>query len=446
MAAVIDMKVYRGLIYIPVDYETGEDNPSPDRTIWVELNNDALMDRTRQLDILFPNPTEFYNFRYMLKQMATRVTHAEEFVVIKYKDGLYRMTDLGLIHHNTGDFSPNYIPYTIIDKGTNDYKYVEELKKTLGSWLNSEAQATSLLHHLATSLQPGWAAVKYLIFIGEGRNGKGTLLKMLVKLLGKSNVSGVQRQAMAAQRPILSTLNNKLANIVFDGPQEYIKESGPEKTLTAGEELVIELKYENEPFTVQTFALFIEALNKEPKARDKSSALQKRIVRFLFPNEYVDDLNFLSYMQSEMMLNALLTLLWEHWVSEDELSAKLSQSQESRDLQVEHIVDTSPVLAFLEDITRKDRKIIEGLRSGEYRADLIADALQPWLHAQGYGDRAVTDIWDMLAEHFVIKRVTRREKGAPATRRLIIGIKPSTAHALKMFEQVKDEDSDVLEG
>jgi hypothetical protein len=127
MAAVIDMRVYRGLIYIPVDYETGEDNPSPERTIWVELNNDALMDRTRQLDILFPNPTEFYNFKYMLKQMATRVDTAEEYVVIKYKGELYRMTDLGLIHHNTGDFTPNYIAHTIIEKEDKDYKYVEEL-------------------------------------------------------------------------------------------------------------------------------------------------------------------------------------------------------------------------------------------------------------------------------------------------------------------------------
>jgi len=422
-------------MYIPVDYETREDNPAPDRTVWIELNNKELRKRTRTLDILFPTPSDFFSFRYMLQQMTTEEDNTVNYVVVKTALGLTRMTDLGLIPHNTGDFAPNFIPHTIIDKESSDYKYVEELFKIISGWLNSEDQAHSLLYHLATALQPGWAAVRYLLLLGGGRNGKGTLLKMLVKLLGKSNISGVQRQAMAAQRPILNTLNNKLANIVFDGPQKYISESGPEKTLTAGEPLVIELKYENEPFEVQTNALFIEALNKEPKARDKSPALQDRIVRFQFPNKYANDLNFLNYMQSEKMLDALLTLLWEHWVDESELSSKLNPSQESVGLQIEHMVDTSPMLSFLEDISRKDTKILSELMSGEYKADILADALQPWLHNQGYGERTLSDIWDMMGEYFIIERKTRREAGRPATRRIITEVRPATLNALSLFKQ-----------
>jgi phage/plasmid-associated DNA primase len=447
MAAVVDMRLYNGLIYVPVDYETGEDNPAPDRTIWTELNNEALYKRTKMLDILFSAPVEFANFKYMLRQQATPVYDAVPNVLVKDSFGqLGRLTDMGFTPHTVGDFVANYIPYTIIPKESSDYKYVEELFKILVEWLDGETQARSLLYHLATALQPGWSAVKYIILLGEGRNGKGTLLKMLKKLLGKSNISGVQRQAMAAQRPILNTLNNKLANIVFDGPQAYIPESGPEKTIVAGEPLIIELKFENEPFEVQTNALFIEALNKEPKARDKSAALQKRLVRFNFPNEYPDDLNFLAYMQSEKMMDALLTLLWEHWVPEDELSSRLAPSEESKNLQVSHIVDTSPVLAFLEDIIRKDGSILKELGTGEYRADKLADILQPWLHNQGYGERTANDVWDMLGEHFVIKRVTRREGGKPATRRLITEIKPTTLHALGMFQKSDEEDQQVAEG
>src|SRR6478736_5966459 len=441
MAAVVDMRLYNGLIYVPVDYETGEDNPAPDRTVWTELNNEALYARTRQLDILFSAPVEFANFKYMLRQQALPVLDAVPNVLVKDSFGnLIRLTDMGAVPHTQGDFIANYIPHRVIPKESNDYKYVEELFKILAGWLNSEEQAHSLLCHLATALQPGWSAVKYIILLGDGRNGKGTLLKMIRKLLGKSNISGVQRQAIAAQRPIMQTLNNKLANIVMDGPQQYIPESGPEKTVVAGEPLIIELKFENEPFEVLTNALFIEALNKEPKSRDKSTAIQKRLVRFEFPNEYPDDLNFLAYMQSDNMIDALLTLLWEHWVTEDELSAKLTPSEASRNLQVNHLVDTSPVMAFLEDIIRKTPKLLDDLRTGEYRADTLADALQPWMQNQGYGERTTSDIWNLLDEHFIMKKITRREQGRTANRRIITGIKPATQTAFALLQPLLDEE------
>ena len=439
-------KLHNGVMYVARDYETGDDSPAPDRTIWSALDTEALMDLARGMDMLFSTPQEFASYRYMLMQQADRVNNAEHSVLVKYDGGLAKLTDMGIQPHTVGTFVPNYIPYTIIAKESPDYKYVEELLKVMTDWLGSELQARSLLHHLSTALQPGWSAVKYLLLLGEGRNGKGTLLKMLRKLFGKPNISGVQRQQMAAQRPILRDLNGKLINIVMDGPMQYIPESGPEKTIVAGETLTIELKYENEPFDVQTNALFVEALNKEPKARDKSTALQARLVRFEFPNKYEDDLNFLAWMQSDKMISALLTLLWEHWVGEDELASKLKQTEESRNLQVTHIMGTSPVLAFLEELARKDMKIIEQLRSGEYRADNLVDALQPWMHNQGYGDRTITDIKELLGEHFLITKTVKREAGKPVTRHLITGLKAPTVRALEMIESSDDPDREVLEG
>ena len=61
-------------------------------------------------------------------------------------------------------------------------------------WLDSEEEAHSLLHHLATALAPGWSAVKYVLLLGEGRNGKSLLMKMLHQMIGWDNVSSVTRQ------------------------------------------------------------------------------------------------------------------------------------------------------------------------------------------------------------------------------------------------------------
>jgi len=438
---------YKGHVYEARDYETGEASPSPERAIWLVLPSDTIMDIAQTLDILFANPGEFESFKYMIRQGSKRVKIASPHVMIRHEDGLAYLTDHGLEEVTADDtFDPNFINHRIIDKDDPDHIYVIELFQTITDWVGSERQAHSLLYHLATALQPGWSAAKYIILLGKGRNGKGTLLKMIRALLGASNVSGVLRQDIAARKSIIHALNGKLANIVFDGPKKYIAESGPEKTLTVGEPLDIEMKYENDPLTVETNALFMEALNKEPKAGDKSEALQARLVRFNFPNKYVKDLNFERYMLGDRMLDALLTLLWEHWVSEDELDTKLKITEESHDLQILSELVGSPILTFVEDISRKDPTLIEQLQSGSYPADALVDALQPWMQSQGYESRSASAIWELMTDHFTIERVVKREGGRPVTKRIIAAVHSDTLRALQTMGGTTDDDEAVVRG
>src|SRR5690606_12859 len=143
-----------------------------------------------------------------------------------------------------GDFCPNYVrPMLNENQANKDFVW-----QTIVTWLGGDEEAAhSLLHHLATSLAPGWSAVRYVILLGEGRNGKGLLLQMLTRLFGAENLSSVSRQEMAARRATIAALNGKLLNVIFDGEMAYIKDSAAEKTLIAGEPLDIELKYENLP-------------------------------------------------------------------------------------------------------------------------------------------------------------------------------------------------------
>jgi len=445
MRATMDLVSYRGIIYEARDYLTNEALPNPERAIWVPLLDDEIIDLTVGMGLLFSSPGEFANFKFMLRQVTTRAKTAEPYVIIRYGDGLAYMTDYGLQQVEKPGFTPNFINHQVISEDDPDYPLVKDLFETIAKWVGGEAQAHSLLYHLATALQPSWAPVKYILLLGSGRNGKGLLLAMFRKLLGERNVSGVQRQAIAAQRPILASLNGKLANIVFDGPMAYIGDSGPEKTLTAGEPLDIELKYENTPFTVQTTALFIEALNKEPKSRDKSAALQARIVRYYFPNRYAKDLNFEHTMTAPRMLDALLTLLWEHWVTETEIDSKLAVTDESFDLQTEHDMDRSPILAYIEETSRNNMNLLADLQSGGYRADALVDALHPWMSTQGYGERTATAIWEQLSEHFKIERKTFREPGrGPVTRRIITEVYPNTLRALKAMEGANNAEDEAV--
>ena len=435
---------YQDNLYVAKNFEDGGPLPPPDKTVWMQLEKDELMEWAQSMDLLFYNPQEYYNWTFMIRQMAERRRQAEPYVVIRHGDGLAYMTDAGLVAIETPSFAPNYINHRIIEEGSDEYKNVRTLFATITEWLGDEDQAHSLLYHLATALQPGWTPVKYLLLLGSGRNGKGTLLAMLAKLLGERNLSGVLRQDIAARKATVASVAGKLANIVFDGPASYVAESGPEKTLTAGEPLHIELKYDNEPRRVQSNCLWVEALQKEPKNRDKSVALQSRLVRFYFPNYYELDLQFGALMTSDTMIDAFLTLLWEHWVKEDEVAEKLRPTNSSVDLQTASELTGSPILAFIEWQVRRNEEFLTELRSGKFNADAFVDSLQPWLGDQGYGDRSSASIWEQMGDHFVIERGVSRVNGRPKTVKQIKSILPRTERALQMMEGGTSDDEAVV--
>ena len=264
---------------MPADYETGDTSVTPpaERTMWIPLNREAIRRLgSEQYDILFSSDGELASFDFMVSQNSRPVDGPISTLLVRTGDGLRELRGDGQLHEPTGWFVPN----TLAPMLNEDQVEKDRVFEVLADWLDSEEEAHALLRHLATALAPGWSAVKYVLLLGEGRNGKGLLLKMLQTVFGRDNVSSVSRQHMAEQSPVVCELNGKLLNIVFDGMAEYVKDSGTEKTLVAGEPAAIRRLYESTPTFVQTNALFVEALNHEPKSKDKSLALQKRLIRF----------------------------------------------------------------------------------------------------------------------------------------------------------------------
>lgn len=444
LATSYEMVQYRNYTYIPMDWRTGAVGPTvPENQVWVPLTRDDKRRLgNRQAGILFANDSELTNFDLMLKQFAFGIDKDAEHLLILTDQGLRLLDDEGKLQEPSGQFVPNFIKHEL----NNDPVEKAAVFEVIKGWLNSEEEAVSLLHHVATALAPGWSAVKYVLLIGDGRNGKSVFLQMVSDLFGAENISSITRQQMADRLPVVTELNGKLLNIIYDGEMAYIKDSSMEKTLIAGEPAQVRMLYENGTTKVQTNALFMEALNSEPKSRDKSGALQKRLSRFWFQNVYALDHSFERMMRQPERLGAFLSLLLDHFVPENQIAEKLTQTQGAIELQVEQELLNSPILQFVQYLVFNDSKMLSRLlemkESDKLLLQSFVDSFMSWRTSEGYTEYSSADVVKMFRDHFLTGRASFRENGKVIKRPILVAPKQAVQ---MLLEQLKgDEEDDGL--
>lgn len=433
---------YRNITYIPADFETRETSVPPDidRTIWLPLTREDIQRlAAATFDTLFGSDSELASFDFMVAQSAIQMEKEISSLLVRTKKGLHELDETGELVPATGEFRPN----TLVPMLNSTQKDKDRVYNVICEWLNSEEEADSLLRHLATSLAPGWAAVKYVLLLGEGRNGKGVLLDMLTGLFGRDNVSHVPRQEMSIGSPMVIELNGKLLNLVYDGPADYLKDSGREKSLIAGERVSIKELYKSAPVQVQTNALFVEGLNHEPKTKDKSTALQKRLVRFQFPNIYAMDHKFRRSMLTEEMLGAFLALLLDHYVKEDELAEKLAPTAKAIELQLEQMYSNSIGLQFLKYIEEADPMGTDGLL-GQPLSDLVAKFRSWRLKENDLGTWAEPDVQALFQPLLNTERKSDRQGTKVVKIRVVTSYKLEAHQFIETLKGEVDDDAALL--
>jgi putative DNA primase/helicase len=126
------------------------------------------------------------------------------------------------------------------------------------------------------------------MLVGEGSNGRSTLLGVLRLLLGNENVISVPLQELCKSRFATAELYKKFANIAPDISKDKIEDSSGFKTLTGGDLLKAEKKFCN-PFYFVNHSKLIFSANKLPYTTDKSYAYYRRWVLIFFRIKFGDD-------------------------------------------------------------------------------------------------------------------------------------------------------------
>ena len=88
---------------------------------------------------------------------------------------------------------------------------------------------------------------KSFIFLGQGANGKSTLLDLLLAFLGSLNASKVSLQDLGSNRFRVAELYGRMANIFTDLDNKSLQSTSMFKMITTGDPITAERKFKD-PF------------------------------------------------------------------------------------------------------------------------------------------------------------------------------------------------------
>jgi len=157
----------------------------------------------------------------------------------------------------------------------------EEFLKWLNEMLPEEDAQKCVQEIFGYCLLRGYPFHFIFFLVGPGRNGKGTLVRTLIILLGKENCVSIPLERLP-ERFQATNLIGKLANVVSE-PKTTLVTTETIKMLT-GEDLIT-AEFKNKQKTVQftNYAKLIVVANRLPPINDSSLAWWERVIVVEFP-------------------------------------------------------------------------------------------------------------------------------------------------------------------
>jgi P4 family phage/plasmid primase-like protien len=266
-------------------------------------------------------------------------------------NGSLDLESIELSPHNPDIFNTVQFP-VIFDKAAK----CTAIKKYLGEVLNSKD--IPFIQELAGWFLWGEYHIhKSIMFYGSGRNGKGTLIRLLQKFIGEENCSHVSLQQLGDDRFSSSVLVGKAANLYGDLPKKDLSDSSVFKCYTGGDTLTVQRKF-GQPFSCKPTAKMCFSCNNIPKSYDDSYGFFSRWFIVAFEKtvdvDYPIDLDLDSKLQTQSELSGFLNYALEGLALLKSKNWKFSYRYKIEDIERFWKRQSDQVYAFLEDCYEYD--------------------------------------------------------------------------------------------
>jgi putative DNA primase/helicase len=171
-----------------------------------------------------------------------------------------------------------------------------------------DREITWLQEYIGYCLWRAWPYDKVVMLLGEGYNGKSTLIEIIRSLLGHKNTVSIGLYDLCHGRWYLAELYKKLANLNADIAPKDLKLTSKFKTATGGDTIQGERKYKD-PFWYDSFCKHIMSCNTIPYCYDDSDAFYRRWLIIQFYEQFREndprtDPNILDKLTKELPARA----------------------------------------------------------------------------------------------------------------------------------------------
>ena len=291
----------------------------------------------------------------VIKQMKYRSKKIPQETVfnIRFKNGYLR--DGKFVDIEIDEFSPYMIdveydpdakPVKVVDDyinhlTKNDEDYRKLLMEVLGHTLIVNPEFKRLI-------------AKFFIFIGEGGNGKGTLLQIIKQILGTNNVTGLSIKDLSDER-YLTSFKGKLANLGDDIQDAAINDEDMKvlKNISTCDYISTRELYKSAENMYFTGSLIFTS-NHLIKSFEKGVSYKRRVMWLpMFTKVDKKDPLFITKLTTDESLRYWLRLILEGYMRLYK-NKGFTQSEIVEKYNVEYHEENNPYLLYLSDMEAED--------------------------------------------------------------------------------------------
>lgn len=192
-----------------------------------------------------------------------------EYIVLE--NGIYWWRDATLEPHSPALGAMTKLPITH-DAGAIPHSFIEWLGQVLGDDPDLHRHMWEVIGYL---LMTGNPLQKIFMLYGEGGNGKGTMLRVIRRLLGRDNYSSISMHQLVDDRFATAGLYGKTANISGDLSSRFLSDPQVLKEITGGDSISASRKF-GHSFEFVPYAVPIFASNEFFRTSDNSVGWRRR--------------------------------------------------------------------------------------------------------------------------------------------------------------------------
>jgi putative DNA primase/helicase len=301
--------------------------------------------------------------------------------LIIFKNGMLDVNEYvrgNIVMHNP---DPRLFTYNVFPYDFDEDVWSNLYEDTYNQIFNEDAECIrTLMQWLGYNLVPDMTLEKLMLFIGDTRSGKSTILETLHGMLGRNQYNATSFQALANTHGLYSLIG-KLAATLGDArtPRRGEADTALQTILqiSGGDPVTVNPKY-IQPFDIHLTCRFTVAMNNLPGFSDPAKAFVARAIVLNFPNSYVgrEDFTLKERLKKEAREGKLINFALQG-LKDLRKQGKFTMPVTSESLlrQLEEI--TAPVTAFVGECCDKI--------PGAYIArDQLFEAWQIWCSKSGH--------------------------------------------------------------